>query len=259
MSARGAFAEFREQCRSAPPEVFLVLGSGMGPLAGRVQAAASLSFADIPDLPSSSVVGHRGCLTLGDWAGRRVLASEGRLHFYEGHSWDVVVRPIVLAAQLGARIALLTNAAGGIRADLGPGTLMPIRDHLEWNRPYPWRESARLSPYSPRLIEVICQAGKTAGMTLAPGVYAAVTGPSYETPAEIRALREVGADAVGMSTSREVLAGVAAGMECAAVSLITNRAAGLSAAPLDHAEVLATARATAEQLAGVLEEVLRQV
>jgi purine-nucleoside phosphorylase len=203
------------------------------------------------------VAGHRGCLTLGEWAGRRVLLGEGRLHYYEGHPWEVVVRPIQLAAELGARIALLTNAAGGIRGDLGPGSLMPVRDHLEWNRPFPWRMSARTTPYSPRLIDVIRKAGKTTGMDLTPGVYAAVTGPSYETPSEIRALCAAGADAVGMSTSREVLAGVETGMECAAVSLITNRAAGLSASPLDHSEVLATAQATAERLADLLEEVLR--
>ncbi len=259
MNSSTYFSEFREKCSMSPPEVFLVLGSGMGPLVRRVSAKASLSFADIPSLPSSSVAGHRGCLTLGEWGGRRVLVSEGRLHYYEGHSWSVVVRPIQLAAELGARIALLTNAAGGIRADLGPGKLMPIRDHLEWNHPNPWRAPARPSPYSPRLIEAFCEAGKTVEMDLSPGIYAAVTGPSYETAAEIRALREVGADAVGMSTSREVQAGVATGMECAAISLITNRAAGLSAAPLDHAEVLATAQATAEQLADLLEEVLRRV
>jgi purine-nucleoside phosphorylase len=153
MSSRVSYLEFREKCASTPPEVFLVLGSGMGPLARRVTATASVSFADISDLPSSSVAGHRGGLTLGEWAGRRVLLSEGRIHYYEGHPWRAVVRTIRLAAELGARIALLTNAAGGIRADLGPGTLMPIRDHLEWNQPYPWRESPRASPYSPRLIE----------------------------------------------------------------------------------------------------------
>jgi purine-nucleoside phosphorylase len=196
-------------------------------------------------------------MTLGEWAGRRVLAAEGRLHYYEGHSWDVVVRPIRLAAELGARMALLTNAAGGIRGDLGPGSLLPIRDHLEWNRPIPWRDPPRASPYAPRLVEAICRAGKAAGLTLSPGVYAAVSGPSYETPAEIRALRAAGADAVGMSTSREVLAGAEVGLECAAISLITNQAAGLAPAPLDHREVLAAASAAAERLGDLLEAVLR--
>jgi purine-nucleoside phosphorylase len=232
--------------------VFVVLGSGMGPLVERVAAEAALSFADVPGLPSSSIVGHRGRLTLGRWAGRVVLVSEGRLHYYEGHPWDVVVRPIRLAAELGVRVLLLTNAAGGIRADLGPGSLLPLRDQIEWNRPCPWRVQAPPSPYSPRLLELIGRAGGASE----PGVYAAVTGPSYETPAEIRALRRAGADAVGMSTSREALAGVEAGLEVAAVSLITNRAAGLSDAKLDHEEVLATARVAAVRLADVLERVL---
>jgi purine-nucleoside phosphorylase len=257
MNICGDFAAFREECRPAP-EVFIVLGSGMGDIASRVKAAACLSFADIPGLPSSSVQGHRGRLTLGEWAGRRVLVAEGRLHFYEGHSWDVVVRPIRLSAQLGVRCAILTNAAGGIRDDLGPGFLLPIRDHLEWNRPNPWRQPRQASPYSSRLVEAVCQAGKSMGLTLSPGVYAAVTGPSYETPAEIRALRTAGADAVGMSTSREILAGAEAGLECGAISLITNRAAGLATAALDHAEVLAAASAAAQRLGELVEQVLRQ-
>ena len=256
MSGR-AFSDFRSICQAAPPEVFLVLGSGMGPLIRRVRGAASLPFSEVPGLHSSSVEGHRGRLTLGEWAGRRVLISEGRLHFYEGNSWGVVVRLIPLAAELGAKAALLTNAAGGIRDDLGSGALMPIRDHLEWNRPYPWRQPSRPSPYSSRLTHQIQKAGASVGLSLLPGVYAAVTGPSYETPAEIRALRIAGADAVGMSTSREVIAGMEAGMECGAISLITNRAAGLSAGPLNHADVLAAARAAADQLGDVLEEVLR--
>jgi purine-nucleoside phosphorylase len=258
MNTCHAFSDFHDQCQEVSPEVFIVLGSGMGGISARLKPVASLPFTDIPGLPSSSVQGHRGRMTLGEWAGRRVLVAEGRLHYYEGHPWDVVVRPIRLAAELGVRLALLTNAAGGIRGDLGPGSLLPIRDHLEWNRPYPWRHSQQASPYSPRLVEAICQAGKAVGLALSPGVYAAVTGPSYETPAEIRALRAAGADAVGMSTSREILAGVEAGLECAAISLITNPAAGLAPAPLDHAEVLAAASAAAERLGDLLEEVLRR-
>jgi purine-nucleoside phosphorylase len=259
MDISGPFADFRDQCRAAPPAVFVVLGSGMGTIIDRVKPAASLRFVDIPGLPSSSVQGHRGRLTLGEWAGRSVLVAEGRLHYYEGHSWDVVVRPIRLAAEMGARVAILTNAAGGIRADLGPGSLLPIRDHLEWNRQYPWRHPRQDSPYAPRLAVVVCQAGKTLGLTLSPGVYAALTGPNYETPAEIRALRAAGADAVGMSTSREIQAGTEAGLECGAVSLITNPAAGLAPVALDHAEVLAAASAAAERLGDLLEEVLRRV
>jgi purine-nucleoside phosphorylase len=205
------------------------------------------------------VLGHKGRLTVGHWAGKAVLVAEGRLHYYEGHDWDTVTRPIRLAASLGVRQAILTNAAGGMRAHLVPGSLMPIQDHLEWNRPYPWREPPRPSPYAAHLLEHIVSSGKAIGLDLTPGIYAAVTGPSYETPAEIRALQSVGAWAVGMSTSREVLAGAEAGLECAAVSLITNRAAGLSAEPLAHSEVLEMGRRAGLRLGELLEVVVRNL
>jgi purine-nucleoside phosphorylase len=252
VSAAPAWEEFRAACRQQTPEVFLVLGSGMGPLVDRVEGKATLAFADIPGLVSSTVIGHRGMLTLGRWAGKTVLVAEGRLHYYEGHSWDVVARPVRLAAELGARVVILTNAAGGIRDDLGPGSLLPLRDQIEWNVPWPWRRLPRSTPYSPRLLECVALTGGARS----PGVYAAVTGPSYETAAEIRALRSAGADAVGMSTSREALAAAEMGLEVAAVSLITNRAAGLSEATLNHEEVLATARAAADRLAELLERVV---
>jgi purine-nucleoside phosphorylase len=244
--------------------VALVLGSGMGTVARRLQQAHTLPFEEVPGLAPTSVVGHQGALTLGQWAGKRVLVFEGRLHYYEGHPWRSVVTPVQTAAFLGAKILLLTNAAGGIHDALGPGQLMAIHDHLEWNRPYCWRHpgpgglGARwLSPYSPRLLQLFQQAAREAGMLLHQGVYAAVTGPNYETPAEIRALRTWGADAVGMSTTREVQAGYDAGLECAALSCITNRAAGLSTGPINHEEVLTTAAAQSERLADLLERVLR--
>ncbi len=253
--SRAAYVDFVESCRETRPEVFVVLGSGLGMMGDRVTALAAVGFTDLPGLPSSTVAGHRGRWTLGLWAGRVVIVSEGRLHYYEGHPWDVAVRPIQLAAQLGVRVAVLTNAAGGIRNDLGPGALMPIRDHLEWNRPNPWRHPPAPSPYSKRLLKEMTQAAAATGLPVIPGVYGAVTGPSYETPAEIRALRSAGADAVGMSTSREALAGVEAGLECVAVSLITNRAAGLTDERLSHDEVLAAGRASAGRLLDLIEQV----
>jgi purine-nucleoside phosphorylase len=161
-----------------------------------------------------------------------------------------------VAADLGARALLLTNAAGGIRDDLVPGSLMAIRDHVEWTQPYCWRLPTRPSPYAVRLLGLLERASAAAGVRLHQGVYAALTGPCYETPAEIRALRTWGADAVGMSTAREAQAACDLGMEVAAVSCVTNRAAGLSAAALDHHEVLATAAAQADRLAALLEALL---
>lgn len=250
--AGSTFSAFAQSCRDHRPEVFVVLGSGLGAIVDRIGRFATIPFSAIPGVPESSVVGHRGQWTLGRLGGRVVLVSEGRLHYYEGHSWEMVCLPIRIAAALGVQFALLTNAAGGIRDDLRPGSLLPIRDHLEWNRPNPWREPARPSPYSARLAELMCRKDPD----LRPGVYGVVTGPSYETPAEIRALRSGGADAVGMSTSREILAGVAAGLECGAISLITNRAAGLSSTAPDHREVLAAGKASASRLADLLEGVI---
>ncbi|MFO0877364.1 MAG: purine-nucleoside phosphorylase [Gemmataceae bacterium] len=248
------FPDFQRACVDHPPATFLVLGSGLGVIAERLRPLARVRFADIPGLPASTIVGHRGQWTLGLWESQCVLMSEGRLHYYEGHPWEVVVRPIQVAASLGVRRVLLTNAAGGIRDDLDPGSLMPIRDHLQWNQPHPWRVTPTSSPYSEELLEVIRQVG---GAKL-PGIYAAVTGPSYETPAEIRALRSVGADAVGMSTSREAMAARAAGLQVAAISMVTNRAAGLSAGKLDHQEVLAEGKASAARLGNLLEGILQR-
>lgn len=249
------FTALTEAARAQPPLAAIVLGSGMAAVARGLTPLASVPFGDIPGLSATSIVGHKGCLTLGDWAGRRVLLFEGRLHFYEGHSWDQVVSPVRLAAALGVRVLLQTNAAGGIHDTLGPGSLMALREHIEWTRPYCWREPgpgalgpSRPAPYAPRLLDLLDQAALELGIPLQRGVYAAVTGPCYETPAEVRALRSWGADAAGMSTARETQAGFDLGLECAALSLITNKAAGLSATPLDHHEVITTAAAQAEWL-----------
>jgi purine-nucleoside phosphorylase len=261
-----SFAAFAAAARLERPEVAFVLGSGLGEVARRLGRAQGVPFAEVPGLPAAGVAGHRGRLTLGDWAGRRVLVFEGRVHYYEGHAWRDVVAPVRTAAFLGARVLVLTNAAGGIHESLGPGSLMAVRDHVEWTRPYCWRLPGpgalgppRPSPYSPRLRGLLHEAARGRGVDLHEGVYAAVTGPCFETPAEIRALRAWGADAVGMSTAREVQAGHEAGRECAAVSCVTNRAAGLAVGTLTHEEVLTTAAAQSERLAGLLEGFLERL
>src|SRR5262249_52816455 len=154
----------------------------------RCRMTMRLPFALVPGLSMTSVAGHTGCLTMGDWAGKRVLCFEGRLHYYEGQSWRSVTQPIQIAHFLGARILLLTKAAGGIHEALGPGSLMAICDHMEWTRPYCWRlgpgglGSSRPSPYSPRLLQALIETAHGLGFDLACGTYAAVTGPCYETP-----------------------------------------------------------------------------
>jgi purine-nucleoside phosphorylase len=253
------FVELERSCREAPPDLALVLGSGLGPVAARVAPVATVPYAGVPGMLPSLVPGHRGALTLGTWAGRRVLLFEGRMHFYEGHPWEVVVRKVEVAARLGARALLLTNASGGIREDLGPGTLMLVRDQMECNFPHWWRAVAQPSPYDPAIGSVLARAAETVGISLPAGVYAAVTGPNYETPAEVRALRFWGADAVGMSTTREARRGAELGLVVAAISCVANRAAGLGAEALSHQDVLAVVAATAERLGGLLEVVIARL
>jgi purine-nucleoside phosphorylase len=255
-----------ERAQALPLDAAIVLGSGMSGLVDRCHTTLRLPFAEVPGLAGTSVVGHAGCLSLGDWGDKRVLLFEGRLHYYEGHAWRSVTQPIQTAHFFGARNLLLTNAAGGIHDALGPGSLMAVRDHIEWTRPYCWRNagpgglgSSRASPYSPRLLQILTEAARGLGFELPSGVYAAVTGPCYETPAEIRALKIWGAHAVGMSTAREIQVGHDLGIECAAVSCITNRAAGLSPARINHEEVLATAAAQTERLSDLLEGWLRRL
>lgn len=259
------FTALAEEVRRRRPEVAVVLGSGLCEVADCLDRPVSVPFLEVPALKDrASVAGHKGSLTLGDWAGRHVLVFEGRLHYYEGHPWRKVVMPVQMAHELGARVLLLTNAAGGIRDDLVPGSLMAITDHIEWTRPYCWRHPGpggvgpgRPSPYSPRLVGLLRRAAGELGLPLTTGVYAQMTGPCYETPAEVRALKRCGADAVGMSTAREIRAGVDLGMECAAVSCITNRAAGLGTAPIHHGEVLTNAGGRKEVLAGLVEKFLQ--
>jgi purine-nucleoside phosphorylase len=251
-----SFTELETACRGEAPIAAIVLGSGLANVAARVKTLHTVSFADVPGLPPSGVAGHKGRLSLGEWAGRRVLLFEGRIHFYEGQPWEVVERPMHVAVSLHAPIVLLTNAAGGIRDDLAPGSLMAIQDHLECNRPGWWRAPPLPSPYSPRLLDLLAAAASRCSIPLARGAYAATTGPCYETPAEVRALRSWGADAVGMSTTREARAARELGLEVAALSLITNRAAGLSNQALHHEEVLQTAKAAAARLGELLETVV---
>jgi purine-nucleoside phosphorylase len=246
---------FAAAVRHHAPRVAVVLGSGLGAVSNRFEELASVAFGEVPGLVPPSVHGHSGRIALGVCGGRPLVVFRGRPHFYEGHPWDRIAAPVRAAAGWGVRVLLLTNAAGGIHDALGPGDLMVLRDHVFLQRPNAWREAIepRPAPYSTRLIELLQTIEWERGRHLPEGVYAAVTGPSYETPAEIRALRAMEADAVGMSTAFEALTAGECGLEVAAISCITNKAAGLSSGPLNHAEVLANARRPAERLAELLE------
>jgi purine-nucleoside phosphorylase len=249
------FDAFAAAVREHSPRVAVVLGSGLGAVPRHFDEIASVAFGEVPGLVAPAVPGHAGSIYLGRCGGQAIVVFRGRLHFYEGHSWEQVAAPVRIAAGWGVKVLLLTNAAGGIHAGLGPGDLMVLRDHLFLQRPDAWKALTRspASPYSPRLVDALRTVEYRRGRPLFAGVYAALTGPCYETPAEIRALQVMGADAVGMSTAWEALSAVECGMEVAAISCITNKAAGLSHGPLDHREVLANAARPAERLTEILE------
>ncbi|MCS7044868.1 MAG: purine-nucleoside phosphorylase [Gemmataceae bacterium] len=239
------YAALRAALDERKPRLALILGSGLGELDRRLHDAIALPYAQVPGLIDVGVVGHKGRLIVGRWGAACVVAFSGRTHYYEGHGWHQTAAPVVLAWSLGVSDLLVTNAAGGIRDDLVPGSLMLVADHLECTRPYWWREPGpgglggpRPSPYDPGWRHCFRAAAAAGGMALAEGVYAQVTGPCYETKAEVRALRRLGADAVGMSTAHEVRTAHELGLRCAAISCITNRAAGLAGGPIHHDEVL---------------------
>ncbi len=220
--------------------VAIVLGSGLGPLAEEVEGARSVPYEELEGMPASAVPGHAGRLVLGDLAGVPVVLQQGRCHLYEGRSAEEVSRCVRCLAELGVGTLLLTNAAGGLHSEWPVPSLMRLTDHINLQGETPLVRSERGygSPYDPELGAMIDAAAGDAGVTLQAGVYAALPGPTYETHAEVRMHGRFGADAVGMSTAQEALAAHAAGARVAAISCITNHAAGLSQVEPNHEEVV---------------------
>jgi purine-nucleoside phosphorylase len=234
-----------------PPLVGVVLGSGLGAFAERLERAVAIPYGEIPHMPAPAVSGHAGKLWIGESGDVAVACLQGRVHLYEGWEPHQTVFGARLLARLGCEAVLLTNAAGGVRDSFKPGSLMLLIDHLNLTgqNPLVGPNAADLGPrfpdmsrpYDPRLSKLVRDAAADIGLHLEEGVYAGLLGPTYETPAEIRAFRTLGADAVGMSTVLEVIALRHMGVRVAAISCITNMAAGMSPTPLDHAEVEETA------------------
>lgn len=248
-AAQWTAASVRQHIGDDPAELALILGSGLGAVADDLEEARSVRFSDIPGFSSASVVGHAGKLVSGTLGGHRLLVMAGRIHAYEGHSLQAVGFPVRVLHALGARTLFVSNAAGGIRRDLEPGDLMILEDHLnlmfdsplagqleEGDERFPDMTAA----YDPVLRERLARVAFRCGITPKSGVYGALRGPSYETPSEVRMLERMGADAVGMSTVPEVIVARALHMRVVGASCITNLAAGITEAPLSHAEVLAT-------------------
>jgi purine-nucleoside phosphorylase len=251
------------------PDVAIVLGSGLGDFADALQEGRTTPYGDIPHWPATSVVGHAGRLALGSLAGRRVATLSGRVHFYEGHAMSTVTFATRVLGTLGVRILILTNAAGGINVAFEPGTLMLIEDHINLlgTNPLIGPNDERFGPrfpdmsevYSTRLRTLAAEAAASQGLSLARGIYVAVHGPSYETPAEIRYLRTIGADAVGMSTVPEALVARHMGIEVLGISCITNAAAGVLPKPLVHDEVMEVAKRVRTRFSKLLEGVVERL
>jgi len=245
-------AQFIRSKTALKPQVGLVLGSGLGSFVEKMQVEVSLPFHEIPHFGSVSVEGHRGQLIFGTVSGVPVIAQQGRLHYYEGHSIDSVIFPVRLMGHLGVETLILTNSAGGLGDGMRPGDFMVIEDHinLTGNNPLIGANIKELGPrfpdmseaYDRQLLGKMAQVFQKMNIALHKGVYAGVLGPSYETPAEVRFLKQIGCSAVGMSTVFETIAANHMGMKVAGLSCITNLAAGLSSQKLNHQEVTDTAK-----------------
>jgi purine-nucleoside phosphorylase len=249
------FIQIPELLRDFAPECGLVLGSGLGAFVDAIDVLDTVPFAEVPGLPTSGVPGHAGKLVLGTIGGGRLIIAQGRVHLYEGRSAREVTGFVRFMAELGARRLILTNAAGTLNRDFAPGTWMMLRDHLNLTGTSPLLGGAHFidlsEVYSSKLRAHFAAIAKEQKIPLHEGVYAGLLGPQYETPAEIRMLRVLGADAVGMSTVLEAIQARALGLEVAAFSCLTNWAAGMQAT-LDHAEVLAVGKQAGETLARLL-------
>ncbi len=258
----------RARLGSRRPAVAIVLGSGLGGIADRIEDAVRIPYGEIPGFPPPTVEGHKGELVAGTLARTPVVAQSGRFHLYEGHDAATAALPVRVFAELGVRTLVVTNAAGGVRRSFAAGTLMLITDHLNLTGRNPLvgevlagetRFPDMTAPYDPALRALAREGAEALGLRLEEGVYAGLLGPTYETPAEVRWLQAIGADAVGMSTVTEVIAARARGLRCLGFSLVTNPGAGLGANPLSHAEVMETAARTGGELARLVEWVVGRV
>ena len=262
-------AAIRARVPDAAPEVALVLGSGLAGAVRLLEAPQALSLADVPHLRAPSVSGHPGRLVFGTVGAVRVGVLQGRLHTYEGWSAAETAFPVRVLITLGARLVVLTNASGGVREGLAPGDWMMVSDHLNLSgkNPLEGPNDARVGPrfpdlsraYDPGLRALLRRAADAAGVSLHEGVYAMMSGPSYETPAEIRMLRTLGADAVGMSTVPEVIAMSHMGIPVLGISCITNMAAGVIKQKLTHQEVMDTTARVQKQFTALVLGVLKRL
>jgi purine-nucleoside phosphorylase len=257
------------KARPRTPRVAVVLGSGLGGVADAVQDGVDIHYSEIPHFANSTVEGHAGRLIIGSCGGVDVVLMKGRVHFYEGYSMEAVTLPVRVFSLMGIRSLILTNAAGGAAPHLSPGSLMALTDHINMigENPLLGPNDDRFGPrfpdmtavYTPAYVQAAHEIAREIGVVLFEGVYMAVRGPTYETPAEIRMMRKLGADAVGMSTVPEATVARHCGMNVLAISCITNIAAGMTGTEINHSEVITVGERAGKQLAELIVRVIPRI
>ncbi|MDF2503812.1 purine-nucleoside phosphorylase [Clostridium sp.] len=251
------------------PEVGIILGSGLGELAEELRQKIIIKYSDVPNLPTSTVKGHAGQFVIGELAGKKVIMMQGRFHYYEGNSMEALSLPVYIMKYLGVKDLIVTNAAGGVNTSFIPGDLMIIKDHINFalNNPLIGRNEEEVGPrfpdmccaYDKGLINIAKNVSNTLNIGVKEGVYLMMTGPTYETPAEIRMTRILGGDAVGMSTVPEVIAASHCNLKMLGISCITNMAAGILDKPLNHAEVVETSNKVKDKFKNFIINIVKKI
>jgi len=259
---------FVNKSLESKPEIALILGSGLGEMAEDITEKVKIKYQDIPEFPVSTVEGHSGCLISGRLAGKNVIAMQGRVHYYEGYSMQEITIAVRVFKKLGVEKIIITNAAGGVNLDFEPGDLILITDHINLMGDNPLRGENQgdlprfpdmSEAYSKKLIRIAEKVALQEGLLVRKGIYAGVAGPSYETPAEIRFLRNIGADMVGMSTVPEVIVANQEDIEVLGISCITNMAAGVLPRPLDHREVMEIAKEVRSDFISLVKSIVSNI
>ena len=262
-------ADFIKNKSNILPKIGLILGSGLGVLADEIQNAVKIKYNEIPNFPVSTVEGHAGQLVIGNLEGKQVIAMQGRFHYYEGYSQQEITFPVRVMKALGVDTMVVTNAAGGANTNFKPGDLMVIKDHinLSGNNPLMGKNDERFGPrfpdmstaYKPKYVTLVKECAEELNMKIQEGVYAFFSGPTYETPAEVRMAQILGADAVGMSTAPEVIVASHSSMDVIGISCITNMAAGILNQPLDHEEVIETTQKVKTEFLNLVKAVVNKI
>ncbi|KMY50662.1 purine-nucleoside phosphorylase [Peribacillus loiseleuriae] len=262
-------ASFIKEKFNATPEIGLILGSGLGVLADEIENAVKIPYSEIPEFPVSTVEGHAGQLVLGELSGKKVVAMQGRFHYYEGYPMELVTFPVRVMKLLGVEKMIVTNAAGSVNESFVPGDLMLITDHINYTgtNPLIGPNDERFGPRFPDMSEAYSKQLRAKAKEIASslkidtkeGVYLGFSGPTYETPAEIRLARVMGGDAVGMSTVPEVIIARHSGIEVLGISCITNMAAGILDQPLSHEEVIETTEKVKSSFLSFVKEIVKQM